>query len=230
MVEWLRYEPFPSGRDDRRQELLHLAGRRRHRALFRKVRHAELGLPAAGTRLLAGAVQHGQRRRLQPIKNNTAGSTPRLFPKQWTYRGNGVSTSTLNCVVTDRAVNGMPPTVSGNAIDPVLGAVIFGEIGDIRRFESPSKLVAYAGIDATAQSGEFEASHNRMSKRGSPYPRRVLFVACNVTVRSDPDLGAFYQGNLAEGKHHSTCLGAVFRELCYIIHAILTDNRPYVRH
>ena len=49
-------------------------------------------------------------------KNNTAGSTPRLFPKQWTYSGNGVSTSTLNCVVTDRAVNGLPPTVSGNAM------------------------------------------------------------------------------------------------------------------
>ena len=49
-------------------------------------------------------------------KNNTAGSTPRLFPKQWTYSGNGVSTSTLNCIVTDRAVNGLPDSVSGNAM------------------------------------------------------------------------------------------------------------------
>ena len=36
--------------------------------------------------------------------NNTAASTTRLFPKQWKVTGNGVSTSTLSCIVTDRAV------------------------------------------------------------------------------------------------------------------------------
>lgn len=123
------------------------------------------------------------------------------------------------------------PITTIPGIGPVLGAVILGEIGDIRRFESPAKLVAYAGIDASvAQSGAFEASHNRMSKRGSPYLRRALFVASNVAVRFDPDLGAFYQRKRAEGKHHSTCIGAVSRKLCYIIHAILSDNRPYVKH
>ena len=123
------------------------------------------------------------------------------------------------------------PITTIPGIGSVLGAVILGEIGDIHRFESPSKLVAYAGIDATvAQSGEFEASHNHMSKRGSPYLRRALFVASNVAVRVDPELGAFYQRKIAEGKHHSTCLGAVSRKLCYIIHAILTENRSYVKH
>ena len=48
--------------------------------------------------------------------NNTAASTTRLFPKQWKVTGAGVSTSTLNCIVTDRAVNGMPDSVSGNAM------------------------------------------------------------------------------------------------------------------
>lgn len=123
------------------------------------------------------------------------------------------------------------PITTIPGIGPVLGAVILGKIGDIRRFESPAKLVAYAGIDASvAQSGAFEASHNRMSKRGSPYLRRALFVASNVAVRFDSDLGAFYQRKRAEGKHHSTCIGAVSRKLCYIIHAILSENRPYVKH
>ena len=123
------------------------------------------------------------------------------------------------------------PVTTIPGIGPVLGAVILGEIGDIRRFASPSKLVAYAGIDASvAQSGEFEATHNRMSKRGSPHLRRALFVASNVAIRFDPELGAFYQRKRNEGKHHSTCLGAVSRKLCYIIHAILTQNRPYVKH
>lgn len=123
------------------------------------------------------------------------------------------------------------PITTIPGIGPVLGAVILGEIGDIRRFASPAKLVAYAGIDASVtQSGEFEGTHNRMSKRGSPHLRRALFVASSVAVRFDPDLGAFYQRKRKEGKHHSTGLGAVSRKLCYIIHAILTQNRPYVKH
>ena len=41
-------------------------------------------------------------------------------------------------------------------IGPVLGASILSEIGDINRFASPKKLVAYAGIDPSViQSGQF---------------------------------------------------------------------------
>ena len=123
------------------------------------------------------------------------------------------------------------PITTIPGIGPILGAVILGEIGDIHRFDAPAKLVAYAGIDASvAQSGEFEGTHNRMSKRGSPYLRRALFMAANVAVRFDPDLGAFYHRKRAEGKHHSTCIGAVCRKLCFIIHAILSEDRPFIKH
>jgi len=33
----------------------------------------------------------------------------------------------------------------------VTGAVILGKIGDIRRFERPAQLVAFAGLDATVR-------------------------------------------------------------------------------
>ena len=110
----------------------------------------------------------------------------------------------------------------------VLGATILGEIGDIHKFSNPKKLVAYAGIDASVtQSGEYLATHNVMSKRGSPYLRKALFQAALIASRHDPVLKAFYDKKRAEGKHHLTALGAVSRKLCYIIHAILTKNEPY---
>jgi len=68
-----------------------------------------------------------------------------------------------------------------------------------------------------------------MSKRGSPYLRRALFMAANVAAQNDPDLGAFYAKKRAQGKHHNTCIGAVSRKLCYVIHTILTENRAYVK-
>src|SRR5699024_9558338 len=117
-------------------------------------------------------------------------------------------------------------SISG--IVPTTVSTILGEIGDIHKFSNPKKLVAYADIDASvSQSGQFDATHIVMSKRGSPYLRKALFQAALVGSRSDPVLKAFYEKKRSEGKHHLTAIGAVSRKLCYIIHAILTKNEPY---
>ena len=121
------------------------------------------------------------------------------------------------------------PVTTITGIGSVTGAAIISEIGDISKFDSPKKLVAFAGIDASvSQSGEFEATHNVMSKRGSPYLRKAIFQAALVAVFKDPVLSAYYQKKKAEGKHHLTCIGAVSRKLCYIIYAVLKNNQPYV--
>jgi len=123
------------------------------------------------------------------------------------------------------------PIMTIPGIGKTLGAVILGEIGDITKFDNSKKLVAFAGIDATVkQSGEFEGTQNRMSKRGSPYLRRALFqaalVAC-VGKKPDPVLSAFYQKKIDEGKHHNTAVGAVARKMCNIVFRVLTENSPY---
>lgn len=113
-------------------------------------------------------------------------------------------------------------------VGPVLGAIILSEIGDITRFKDASKLVAFSGIDPSVkQSGEFISTHNKMSKRGSPYLRRAIFLATQVAAFNDPVLSAYYQKKRAEGKHHYTALGAVARKLLYITFAVLTRNQPY---
>ena len=122
------------------------------------------------------------------------------------------------------------PITSIPGIGKITGAVILGELGDISRFDHPSKIVAYAGIDASvSQSGEYASTNNRMSKRGSPYLRKALFQAATVAAFNDTELSAFYKKKIAEGKHHKTAIGAVERKLCYIIFAILKDNRPYIK-
>lgn len=113
-------------------------------------------------------------------------------------------------------------------IGPILGAVILSEIGDITRFKDASKLVAFAGIDPTvSQSGEFIGTQNKMSKRGSPYLRRAIWLAAHSAYLSDPVLGAYYNKKREEGKHHFTAIGAVARKLIYIVHAVLKSNKPY---
>lgn len=113
-------------------------------------------------------------------------------------------------------------------IGPILGAAIFSEIGDISRFSSPAKLTAFAGIDPTVkQSGEFNAVHNHMSKRGSPYLRRAIWQASVLSTFSNPDLKEYFHKKLAEGKPYMNAIGHVTRKLTNIIYAVLRDNKPY---
>lgn len=113
-------------------------------------------------------------------------------------------------------------------IGDVTGATILGELGDINRFSSGAKLVAYAGIDASvSQSGEYQGSNNHMSKRGSPYLRKALFRAAFVASNTDPVFKAYYQKKRMEGKHHNVAVGAVARKLCYTIYAVVKNKVPY---
>ncbi len=113
-----------------------------------------------------------------------------------------------------------------------LGAEILAEIGDISKFDSPSKIVAYAGLDASvAQSGNFTASRNSISKRGSSALRYAIYTATQVSVQNDPELIEYYNKLRNNGKPHKVAIVACCRKLINRIYIILKNNRPYeIRH
>lgn len=107
-------------------------------------------------------------------------------------------------------------------------ATILAEIGDISRFKNSSALVTFAGIDPTVrQSGEFNSTHNHMSKRGSPYLRHAIFLAATTCSFHNSPLNAYYKKKRDQGKHHLTATGAVARKLTTVIYAVLRDSKPY---
>lgn len=111
----------------------------------------------------------------------------------------------------------------------VIGAAtILAEIGDVNRFDKPEQIVSYAGIDPTIfESGQFKATDNHMSKRGSPALRLALWQASFRVIKYDPQLKAYYQRKRDEGKAHGTAMGAVSRKLVHRIYIILKEQRPY---
>lgn len=122
-----------------------------------------------------------------------------------------------------------------NSIDSVIktipgianinGAMIIGEIGDINRFENPCKLLAYAGLDPSVyQSGKFNASRTRMSKRGSKLLRYALInAAWQITLNNDT-FKNYYDLKISQGRGHYNALGHVAHKLVRVIHKLLTDN------
>lgn len=110
-------------------------------------------------------------------------------------------------------------------IGAVNGGMILGEIGDIKRFSSPSKLLAFAGLDPSVyQSGNFQAKRTRMSKRGSRAFRYALMNAAHNVVKNNVTFKAYYDKKRDEGRSHYNALGHCAGKLVRIIHKMLTDD------
>ena len=105
------------------------------------------------------------------------------------------------------------------------GGIILGEIGDIHRFSTPSKLLAFAGLDPSVyQSGNFQVRRTRMSKRGSRVLRYALINAAHNAVKNNATFKAYYDKKMAEGRTHYNALGHCAGKLVRVIWKMLTDE------
>lgn len=111
-----------------------------------------------------------------------------------------------------------------------LAAAIISEIGNAKQFEEPKQLVAFAGLDPSVHSsGQFTASRNRISKRGSKRLRRALFLAvqCGLRRSCNTRLKAYYDKKRQEGKPCKVTVIACANKLLHHIYAILKKGQPY---
>lgn len=112
-----------------------------------------------------------------------------------------------------------------------LAPIILAEIGDINNFDKPSKLIAFAGTDPSEnQSGNKQSTNEKTSKRGSPYLRHAIYTASLVAISNEPELRAYYDKKISEGKHHFVALSGISRKLLTIIYYILKENRDYIKY
>ena len=113
-------------------------------------------------------------------------------------------------------------------ISYVNGGMILGEIGDIHRFKKSCQLLAFAGLDPMIrQSGNFNASHTRMSKRGSRILRYALINAAYNLTRHNTTFKTYYTTKIAEGRNHYNALGHCAGKFVRILHKILSDNTAF---
>ena len=123
------------------------------------------------------------------------------------------------------------PTVIDSPLHKVKGlnsieiAYIMSAIINIDRFASPDKLIAYAGLDPIIrQSGTWQATQTRMSKRGNKLLRYALIWSANNIRKHPSKMKDYYDRKIAEGKSHYNALGHCASKLCRYIFFIL--NHP----
>ena len=88
-----------------------------------------------------------------------------------------------------------------------MAAMPLAETGDFSPFDSPHKLLAYAGLSpSTYQSGQLNNCYAHMEKRGSRYLRYALYNAAKYVCLWDPSFAAYLAKKRAEGKHYNVAL------------------------
>lgn len=122
------------------------------------------------------------------------------------------------------------PIMSIPGISYRMGAMIIAEIGDFSRFNSPDKILAYAGLSpSTYQSGHFESSHSKMEKRGSRYLRYALFNATKFVCNWDSTFSEYLAKKRAEGKHYNVAISHAAKKLVRVIYHLETTGQLYIK-
>ena len=111
-----------------------------------------------------------------------------------------------------------------------MGAMILAEIGDFSRFDSPDKILAYAGMSpSTYQSGQLSLSgaYSHMEKRGSRYLRYALYNATKYVCHWDPTFAAYLAKKRGEGKHYNVAISHAAKKLVRLIYAMEKSKQSY---
>lgn len=121
-----------------------------------------------------------------------------------------------------------PPILSIPGMGIHSAAVILAEIGDFSNFDSPDKILAYAGCSpSTYQSGKLTNCYAHMEKRGSRYLRYALYNATKYVCYWNPVFAEYLAKKRAEGKHYNVALSHATKKLVRLIYAMEKSGQSY---
>jgi len=103
---------------------------------------------------------------------------------------------------------------------------ILSEIGDVKDFPDPDRLVSWCGLAPSVYQSAGKLVTGRITKQGSKHVRRMLVQIAHVTARMGTRISAFYQ-RVAERRGKKKAIVAVSRKLLCIIHHLLTNDEMY---
>jgi len=111
-------------------------------------------------------------------------------------------------------------------VGPLVAACVVAQVGDIKRFSSPGKLCAYAGlVPRVHSSGQIRRSGG-ITKTGRRALRWAMGLAAMSASRVDETLKQFKE-QLSERRPKAVAMTACARKILVAIWHVWTRNTPY---
>ena len=104
---------------------------------------------------------------------------------------------------------------------------IIAEFGDIKNFESPEKMLAFAGLEPSIRQSGTLSTEGHMVKHGSGYLRNTIMRVVNSLVMHDQVFYDYYNKKRDEGKHHLVAQSHVAKKLIRIIYTLEIKDIDY---
>ena len=133
----------------------------------------------------------------------------------------------------ERHLNEIPYShviLSLKGVGSVTVAGLIGEVGDFTKFRTISEVMKLAGLDLYEVSSGKHRGKLRISKRGRPLMRKLLYLAALSTVRRGGAMHKWYQRAVGRGMKKTKALVAVSRKLLGVIFALVRDHSVYVEN
>ncbi len=120
-----------------------------------------------------------------------------------------------------------PPMLSIPGVGVKSSAVILAEFGDFSKFQNPSQMLSFAGMEpGYFQSGTSEST-GKMVKHGSSFLRYALINCTQTVINNEPTFAEYYAKKRAEGKPYRVALIHTAKKLLRVIYTLQTQNISY---
>lgn len=119
-------------------------------------------------------------------------------------------------------------SIKGIGLITVAG--IIGEVGDFKSFNTQHEIMKLAGLDLYEISSGRHKGKKRISKRGRPLLRKILYFAALNTIRKGGIFHSYYKRLVEKGKEKMKAIIAVARKLFKVIFAIVRDDTNYIEN
>jgi len=107
-------------------------------------------------------------------------------------------------------------------------AGLIGEVGDFRQYRTVAEITKLAGLDLFEVSSGKHQGRRRISKRGRPLMRKLLYFAAINAVKSTGIMHQPYTQMVERGMPKIKALVAISRKLLRVMYALARDQSMYV--
>ena len=130
-------------------------------------------------------------------------------------------------LICEGVVEMNPPllTVPGIGVDSA--AVILAEFGDFSKFDKPSQLLFFAGMETGYFQSDTSESTGKMVKHGSSYLQYALMNCTQTVVNYEPTFAEYYAKKRTQGKPYRVALTHTAKKLLRVIFTLQTKTLAY---
>lgn len=106
-------------------------------------------------------------------------------------------------------------------------ASIISEYGNIAHFDTPNKMLSFAGLEPGISQSGSQSFKGKMVKHGSSYLRYTLMIVSESLLKHNPKFYEYYLKKKNEGKPHLVALSHVAKKLVRLIFKLEKDHKKY---